>query len=90
MNIKISDGAICNHVRIIVNGIDVTNRCYEADEVVGIAKCYKRNEDGHFYAEGYPRIVAKEEFNGEVQILLCENAPLPIVHKYNRMLQKAI
>ena len=34
------------YVKVYVNGADVTNRCYTADEEKGKAWCFRHNADG--------------------------------------------
>lgn len=52
--------------RVTVNGLDVTTRCYAADDVHGFADCYAMNEQGHCYIDGDD--VARERLTGAVVI----------------------
>ena len=52
--------------RCRVEGVDVTNRCYMANDAEGWAECYVRDEDGRFFvADGR---IARERLRGEVVI----------------------
>lgn len=52
--------------RVRVDGVDVTRRCYAADDQAGYADCFRHNADGRPYLEGGQ--VAKERLTGQVVI----------------------
>ena len=64
--------AVAFNCSIIVDGVDVTLRCFTADEEKGIALCYKHDEDGKLYVDS--GMMAEEILHGKVEIEF---------HKYN-------
>lgn len=63
-----------SRVKILVNGVDVTKRCYTADEEEGKAYCFKHNAEGHVYVEpNNPPQAAQEILEGKVEIIFPEN-----------------
>lgn len=66
------NSAVAFNCSILVDGVDVTLRCFTADEEKGIAICYKHNEDGEPYID--LGRMAEETLHGKVEIKF---------HKYN-------
>ena len=59
---------------IFVDGVDVTNRCYTADEEQGKAWCFKHNKENRpFLDPDTPNKVAAEVLTGKVVIILLKN-----------------
>ena len=59
---------------IFVNGVDVTSRCYTADEEKGMAWCFKHNELGHSFLDpNNSNNPAEEVLTGEVIIILSKD-----------------
>lgn len=56
----------CRLARVRVNGVDVTSRCFAADDEQGLAYCWALNAQGRKYADGNE--VAKELLTGDVVI----------------------
>jgi hypothetical protein len=85
MRAKATDPATHN-AHVYLDGVDVSARCSEADDVEGWALLYKVNDDGHKYVEWPPcghrqRVVgcvcehhetraAMERLSGHVEIRL--------------------
>lgn len=59
------------HCKVLLNGVDVTNRCFTADEEEGKVWCVKWNELGKAFVDPSGNI-AKEVLEGRVEILLDE------------------
>ena len=56
-------------VKILVDGVDVTNHCHTADEEEGKAYCYKCDEEGRHYIDpDNPHQAAQEVLEGKVEI----------------------
>ncbi len=55
--------------RVFVDGVDVTNRCFTADEEEGKAWCYAHNDRGQPYANSWGKPV-EEVLKGKVEIRL--------------------
>lgn len=55
------------HLRILVDGIDVTNHCRAAHDIEGWAIIFKTNESGHHYIENGE--VAKATLRGKVEFV---------------------
>lgn len=53
-------------LRVFLNGIDVTDRCYEAD--AGVVRLFKRNEQGCFYVDPETGDAARETLYGRVSV----------------------
>jgi hypothetical protein len=45
-------GTAFQRYRALLNGEDVTTRCFLADEEEGIVGLYLRDDTGHFYKQG--------------------------------------
>lgn len=56
--------------KVLVDGVDVTNRCHTADEEERKAWCYKLNEFGKKFASPDRTKVVQEVLTGDVKILL--------------------
>ncbi len=56
--------------KILINGVDITNICSTADEELGVAFCYKINDEGQKYVEEEFNEVAKEAIFGKVEIII--------------------
>jgi hypothetical protein len=54
---------------VLVNGVDVTNRCYYADDGAGLARCFKHNEQGKCYFDRDCDDVAREVLRGRVRFI---------------------
>lgn len=55
-------------VTVLVDGIDVTKRCYKADSVRGLAWCYRKNDRGLSYVDPDTGRPAVEVLRGLVSI----------------------
>jgi len=53
--------------KVSINGVDITKRCYYADDELGIVLCYKTNFEGGFFVgpNGY---AAREMLQGDIKI----------------------
>ncbi len=58
------------HCQIFVDGLDVTARCYTADEEEGKAWCFKHNELGEVFCDPATDKPAAEVLSGKVVIVL--------------------
>jgi hypothetical protein len=79
------DSPIAKFSTVTVDGVDVTNECFLADErgVVGI---FKRNSEGKRYLSDAKRgVIAKEFRRGRVEISLREDAPEYARKYYQRL-----
>ncbi len=56
--------------RVLLDGVDVTNNCYTADEEEGKVWCRKRNELGNCFIDPETGGVASEVLTGKVKISL--------------------
>lgn len=68
--------------RCILNGIDISTRCWGADEELGEVYCFVKDEAGHFIRDRDPRCdrmeyapdcacgVRKETLYGKVEIII--------------------
>lgn len=63
MRVRVEDGLL---VVVTVDGIDVTNRCWEADDAAGYARCHALDAEGHTYVVG--DAIAQETLRGVVVI----------------------
>lgn len=63
--------------RVFLDGVDVTNRCFLADDQEGIVGLYLHDESGHFYRDGDG---AASEFRKGV-ITLIPPPPAPTLPK---------
>ena len=59
----------CKNCVILLDGIDITDKCFTADEEKGLAYCYMHNDDGRPYLDKFGNL-ATEAFSGEVRIIL--------------------
>jgi len=58
---------------VLVDGEDVTNRCFFVDDEAGLASCWKHNDAGQPYLDPYdPTTAASEVLRGVVEIRLRE------------------
>ena len=57
---------------IFVDGVDVTNRCFTADEEKGMVWCFKHNELGRSFLDNSNN-PAEEVLTGEVVIVLSKD-----------------
>jgi hypothetical protein len=55
-------------VRVRVDGVDITRRCYEADDERGFATCFRWNAEGKPYLDPTTGEVARERLTGHVEI----------------------
>lgn len=60
--------------KVFVDGVDVTDNCYTADEEEGKAWCRKRNELGNTFIDPATGEVANEVLTGRVEIFLTKQA----------------
>jgi hypothetical protein len=67
------DNAIAKWCKVTLDGIDVTNDCFIADEFDGRVGLYKKNQDGKRYLEDGD--AAREYKTGKVEIALIDDAP---------------
>jgi len=56
-------------LRVLVNGVDVTDRCEEANAEEGWAQCFALNVDGKKYVDPTTNNVARERLEGHVVIV---------------------
>lgn len=54
-------------VTITVDGVDVTDRCFSANPQLGVAMCYRHNDEGQPLMDGEQ--VATERLTGSVRIV---------------------
>ncbi len=59
-------GAQAASYRAFLDGKDVSNQCFEADDELGYVHVYKRNEEGKIYKDG--DTAAWECLRGNVRI----------------------
>jgi len=71
------DPVLCMHVKILCDGVDITNRCYMADEEEGKAFCFSLNEKGEKFFNSAINAVAKEVCLGEIKIIRMHNGVAP-------------
>lgn len=57
--------------KVLLNGVDVTKRCFQASSFLGfgVVYCYKRDAKGRFYLDKTGKNAAKEKLRGRVRIL---------------------
>lgn len=55
-------------LRVYLNGVDVTEHCYFADDVEGIVRVWKTNAQGRRYLDPATHRAASEELHGAVVI----------------------
>lgn len=48
MRINANDKGVSVRYRVFLDGVNVTNTCYEADTEAGYVRCYLTNEQGEF------------------------------------------
>ncbi len=63
MRVRLKDGLL---VVVTVDGIDVTNRCWEADDAAGYARCHALNAEGQMFV--VDDAIAQETLRGVVVI----------------------
>ena len=56
--------------KVLVDGVDVTNRCYTADEEKGTAWCYKLNDEKQKFYDSVTDEAAQETLHGKVEIIV--------------------
>jgi hypothetical protein len=83
------DPRIATHAKVLLDGLDISSRCYGADGRRGEAYCYCVDKMGKFYIEaisiGHTSArVAKEVLCGRVKIVLPRR--LRITHWLNKIL----
>lgn len=61
---------------VLVDGVDVTNRCVSADAEAGWALCYRLNADGHKFVENDR--VAIEVLEGRIEFIRRADAPVDL------------
>ena len=72
MFVSIHQKGISRHFRVTLNGQDVSENCYAANDRMGIALCYKRNQEGKKYIEdreAEKQRPAREIVRGKVRII---------------------
>ena len=60
-------GSAVPRYHVSVNGVDVTNVCYEADDKLGVAWCFRREPSGHYRLHDHT-IIERVELTGHVHI----------------------
>lgn len=55
-------------LRVLVDGVDVTDRCIEASPEYGWAECYALNAEGHKYIDDATRKAVVEALRGTVTV----------------------
>jgi hypothetical protein len=55
-------------VRVVVNGVDVTRRCYAANDIDGWADCFQLDDRGRFFIDRETCEAARERLTGDVVI----------------------
>ena len=64
------DFELSNRCKVLVDGVDVTNRCQTADEEEGKAWCLKHDSEGKAFTDHSIGEVAKEVLSGKIEIIL--------------------
>ena len=59
---------IVNHSKILLDGDDITHRCFAADEESGTAWCWKQDADGRFVLVNWGK-PETEVLRGKVEIV---------------------
>jgi uncharacterized ParB-like nuclease family protein len=54
---------------VTVNGTDVTNRCYYADDRAGLVRCFRHNGKGQCYYDRARDEAAREVLRGRVRFV---------------------
>lgn len=67
---------ICGQVLVLLNGEDVTQHCFYADEAAGVVECY-RKRDGAFVVAPDRKSVETEKLYGRVKINFNDGAMRP-------------
>lgn len=70
MKVTLNDIPRIGKVKVLVNDIDITNRCFEADDIEGYALCYKYDENGKFYLDLSGNDLVIEKLEGKVNIVI--------------------
>ena len=73
MHICVGDEITEKNLIITIDGEDVSNRCYEADDKIGYVLCYKRNKKGKFFM--IDNTLVKERLVGKV-LIICNGGRL--------------
>ena len=63
---------IVNHSKILLDGVDITHRCFAADEESGTAWCWKQDANGKFVRGNFGN-PATEVLRGKVEIVVDES-----------------
>lgn len=64
------DSEALKNCRSFVDGVEVTDRCYTADEEEGKAWCFKHNEMGQVFMDSATGEIVKEILVGDVVIMI--------------------
>lgn len=72
MRIDTREGAPGYGLRAVLNGEDVTERCFLADDETGEVGLYLRNEGGSFYVNPDTFELAIEFLSGQVRLISTE------------------
>jgi hypothetical protein len=59
---------------VLVDGIDVTKRCFYVDDEAGEAHCFKVDGNNKFYFDNASNKAAKEILRGKVEIIFKEES----------------
>lgn len=65
---KVSAGKDSGRYTVKVDGVDVSHRCYGADDAEGVAHLYAVDGDGKFFIDRRTGDVARQHLHGSVVI----------------------
>jgi hypothetical protein len=57
-------------IKVLIDGADVTDDCYWADDEMGLVKVWKRDATGHAYRDKRTGEAAQTKLMGQVEIRL--------------------
>jgi hypothetical protein len=60
---------LAQSLRCFVDGVEVTNRCYAADDCEGIAECFAVDDSGQYILTQDKQDVVRERLYGTVQFV---------------------
>ncbi len=72
---------VARKARAWVDGVEVSRRCYEADDVEGYALCFVEDKNGKLIVDPLSHAPKSERLTGNVVITLCKNVTPELLEK---------
>ncbi len=78
VNMRVESGETAGRYKVLLDGADVSDHCFMADDVTGEVGLWRRNASGDFYLDPETGDPAQEVRRGQVVIHAMHESVFPV------------